>query len=76
MTRSTELGWVRPRATAAMLRADALLAALLAVGAVTTSLLYQRTGMFNEVAPLWVWVVGLGLCTLPLACLLYTSRCV
>ena len=67
MTRSTELGWVRPRATAAMLRADALLAALLAVGAVTTSLLYQRTGMFNEVAPVWVWVVGLGLCTLPLA---------
>ena len=67
MMRSTELGWVRPRATAAMLRADALLALLLAVGSVTTSLLYQRTGMFDEIAPVWVWVLGLGLCTLPLA---------
>ena len=67
MTRSTELGWVRPRATAAMLRADVLLALLLTVGAVTTSLLYERTGMFNEIAPVWVWVLGLGLCTLPLA---------
>lgn len=67
MTRSTELGWVRPRATSAMLRADAMLAGLLALGAVTTSLLFQRTGMYNEVAPIWVWVVGLGLCTLPLA---------
>ncbi len=67
MMRSTELGWVRPRATRAMLRADAMLAALLAIGSVTTSLLYQRTGMFNEIAPVWVWVLGLGLCTLPLA---------
>ena len=67
MMRSTELGWVRPRATAAMLRAAALLALLLAVGSVTTSLLYQRTGMFDEIAPVWVWVLGLGLCTLPLA---------
>ncbi len=50
-----------------MLRADAMLAALLAIGSVTTSLLYQRTGMFNEIAPVWVWVLGLGLCTLPLA---------
>lgn len=50
-----------------MLRADAMLAGLLALGAVTTSLLFQRTGMYNEVAPIWVWVVGLGLCTLPLA---------
>lgn len=50
-----------------MLRADALLALLLAVGSVTTSLLYQRTGMFDEIAPVWVWVLGLGLCTLPLA---------
>ena len=50
-----------------MLRADALLALLLAVGSGTTSLLYQRTGMFDEIAPVWVWVLGLGLCTLPLA---------
>lgn len=67
MTRSHELGWVRPRATRANLRADALLAAALALGAVTTSLLYQRTGMYQEVAPLWLWVMGLALCTLPLA---------
>ncbi len=67
MTRSHELGWVRPRATRANLRADTLLAAALAVGAVTTSLLYQRTGMYQEVAPLWLWVLGLALCTLPLA---------
>lgn len=44
-----------------------MLAAALAVGAMTTSLLYQRTGMYSEVAPLWVWVLGLALCTLPLA---------
>lgn len=67
MTRSHELGWVRPRATRAQLRADALLAAGLALSAVTTSLLYQRTGMYQEVAPLWSWVLGLALCTLPLA---------
>lgn len=67
MTRSHELGWVRPRATKAQLRADVLLAAALALSAVTTSLLYQRTGMYQEVAPLWLWALGLALCTLPLA---------
>ncbi len=67
MTRSYDQGWVRPRATSAELRGDVLLAAVLAFGAITTSLLYQRTGMYSDPAPVWVWVIGLGLCTLPLA---------
>lgn len=61
------MSWVRPRAGRAELRADALLAVVLAFGAITTSMLYQRTGMFEDPAPVWVWVVGLGLCSLPLA---------
>lgn len=67
MPRITEPSWVRPRIGRAGLRADALLTAALAIGAVTTSLLYQRTGMYKETAPVWVWVLGLSLCTLPLA---------
>jgi len=59
--------WARPAPDAAALRADAGLAILLAFSATLTSLLYQRMGLFDDPAPTWVWVVGLGLCTLPLA---------
>lgn len=59
--------WARPRPGRAELRLDALLAIALAVGATTTSLLYARTGIFEKTPALWVWVLGLALCTLPLA---------
>ena len=60
-------GWVRPRPELAELRGDAGLALVLAVAALTTALLYLRTGIFDTVAEPWIWVVGLGLATLPLA---------
>ena len=63
----TALGWVRPRTTRDTLRFDAALAAVLAIAAVTTSLLYARTGIYDQPAPLWVSALGLGLVTLPLA---------
>lgn len=59
--------WVRPKPGRDQLRIDVLLALVLAVGAATTALLYARTGLFTEPAPVWVSVVGLGLCSLPLA---------
>lgn len=46
---------------------DVLLALLLALGATTTSLLYQRIGIYQSIAPVWLWVLGLALCTLPIA---------
>lgn len=58
---------MRPPVDRADLRNDALLAGLLALGSITTSLLYQRSGIYANVAPVWVWIVGLGLCSLPLA---------
>lgn len=67
MIRTHARDWVRPRPGRAELRADAILAAALAFGTVITSLLYARTGMYEEVAPIWVWVLGLALCTAPLA---------
>ncbi|WP_084499423.1 sensor histidine kinase [Brevibacterium album] len=58
--------WVRPRPGPEVYRHDALCAALLAVGAVTVALLYQRTGLFEEGAGPWAWVLGIGLSSLPL----------
>lgn len=65
----TTTAWVRPRPNTRGLRADTLGALLLALGAVTSSLLYQRIGLFDEenLADPWLWAVGLGLATLPLA---------
>jgi signal transduction histidine kinase len=60
-------GWSRPAPDAGGLRADLGLAILLAFAAALTSLLYARAGLFEEPAAPWVWVLGLGLCTLPLA---------
>lgn len=59
--------WVRPQPGRKDLRADIGLAVLLAFAALTTSLLYQRTGLVPEAAPPWLWGLGLGLSTLPLA---------
>lgn len=63
----TDSSWVRPAPSRAGLRADAAFAVLLAIGAVLSALLYERIGIYKEVADPWVWVLGLGLCTLPLA---------
>lgn len=59
--------WARPHADREALRFDVLLAGVLALAATTTSLLYARSGVYSEPAPVWVWIVGLGLITLPLA---------
>ncbi len=59
--------WARPRPDRGGLRADTALALLLAVAATATSLLYQRTGIYDETPDAWVWVLGIGLCSLPLA---------
>ena len=67
MTRSDETTWSRPKPRRDELRVDALLALVLAFSATLTSLLYQRTGMYEESAEPWVWALGLGLATLPLA---------
>lgn len=59
--------WTRPRPTRRQLQTDAALAFGLALAAATSALLYQRTGIYPETAPAWVWVLGLGLVALPLA---------
>ncbi len=60
-------GWSRPAPGGSGLRGDLGLAVVLAFAATLTSLLYARAGLFEEPAEPWVWVLGLGLCTLPLA---------
>ncbi len=65
MTETAE--WSRPKPGPTAFRFDIGLAILLAFAATTTSLLYQRTGLYEDPAEPWVWAVGLGLCTLPLA---------
>lgn len=68
VTQVTPQSWVRPRPDRQGLRADFGLALLLAFAALTTSLLYHRTGIYlGETAAPWLWALGLGLCTLPLA---------
>lgn len=67
MNRADETTWSRPKPLPSELRADALLALALACAATLTSLLYQRTGIYSETAAPWVWVLGLGLSTIPLA---------
>ena len=59
--------WTRPRPSAQSLRGDVLVAFGLALAAVTTSLLYARTGIYGDEAPAWAWVSGLALAALPLA---------
>jgi len=59
--------WTRPRPTAASYRRDAIGAVLLGVGATVSSLLYQRLGMYDDPAPVWLTVVVLAAISLPLA---------
>src|SRR5690554_2576780 len=59
--------WVRPRPDAAGYRRDVVAAALVALGAVVSLLLYLRIGYYDEPAPAWVSVVTIATFTLPLA---------
>jgi signal transduction histidine kinase len=59
--------WVRPRPDASGVRRDALAAALLALGAAISALLYTRVGWYDEPAPLWVSVLAIAGFTVPLA---------
>lgn len=64
---TTSHEWVREQPGRAGVRADAGLAVLLALSSFVTALLYQRTQIYDEVAAPWVWVLGIGLVSLPLA---------
>ncbi len=58
--------WTRPRPGARGYRRDAVAAAVLLLGTVTTTLLYTRVGFYSEPAPFWLTAaVVLGL-TAPL----------
>ncbi|TBN58075.1 sensor histidine kinase [Glaciihabitans arcticus] len=59
--------WTRPRPTPTAYRRDVIGAALLGVGAAVSALLYQRLGMYEDPAPIWLTVVALATLTLPLA---------
>lgn len=67
MTLTAGAIWVRPKPGRVGIRADAALAFGLALSAILTTLLYQRMEFFDDPAPLWLIVLGIGLCTLPLA---------
>lgn len=58
--------WVRQRPGLSAARTDGALAAVLALSSFVTALLYARTEIYDEVADPWVWVVGIGLVSLPL----------
>lgn len=66
-TRHARAAWVRPRPAVGALRVDAGIAILLAFATMTTALLYDRIGLFERVAEPWVWAVGIGSVSLPLA---------
>ena len=59
--------WHRPPVTRAELRADAILAAALFVGALLSLMLYQVAGVYDDPAPMWLCLIWAVLITLPLA---------
>ncbi|WP_167137676.1 sensor histidine kinase [Diaminobutyricimonas sp. TR449] len=59
--------WVRPRPDASGVRRDALSAALLALGAAISALLYTRVGWYEDPAPLWLSALAIAGFTVPLA---------
>lgn len=67
MTAIPDAEWVRPKPSPAELRSDVWLAVALAAAATLTSLLYVRMGFYENPAPLWLTVLGIALCTAPLA---------
>ena len=63
-------GWARPGPGPEQLRIDVGIALVLAVASPVVGLLYVRTGIYGaeaDYAAPWVWAVGIGLSTLPLA---------
>lgn len=67
MSQITTANWVRPRPGRGALGNDTLLAVGFAVAMALTSLLYQRSNLYDEPAEPWVWVIAIVLCTAPLA---------
>ena len=59
--------WRRPAVTRGEVRADAVLAATLFVGALLSLMLYQVAGVYDEPAPMWLSLIWAVLITLPLA---------
>lgn len=59
--------WMRPFPGSSAIRGDTALAALFAFAMILTSLLYQRSGLYDHPADPWVWALGIGLSTAPLA---------
>lgn len=65
-----DAGWARPDPPPSATLTDAGTAIALAIASPVIALLYIRTGFYGpeaEFAAPWVWVVGIGLATLPLA---------
>lgn len=69
-TGQSDSGWARPAPSRAGVQSDLGTALALAVASPILALLYIRTGLYGpeaQYADPWVWVVGIGLATLPLA---------
>jgi len=67
MDQTASAGWVRPFPGRSAIRADIALAISFAVAMTLTSLLYQRSQLYDEPAAPWLWAAGIALCTAPLA---------
>ncbi|MET4637475.1 histidine kinase [Mycetocola sp. 2940] len=63
----SDTAWRRPPVTPSGLRADAILAAALLVGALLSLMLYRVAGVYDDPAPMWLSLVWAVLITLPLA---------
>ena len=59
--------WQRPRPGRQGIRGDSIMAALVAVGAATSTLLYSRVGFYDEPAPVWLSVLCIAGISVPLA---------
>ena len=67
MTEIEDAEWVRPQPSWPALRSDVGLAILLALAATLTSLLYTRMAFYDNPAPIWLTMLGIALCTIPIA---------
>ena len=59
--------WQRPRPGNRGIRFDAIMAALVAIGAAISTLLYLRVGFYEHPAPVWLTIVSIIGVTAPLA---------
>ena len=64
---SSASAWRRELPGLDVRRGDIGVALLLALSSFITALLYQRTGIYEETAEPWVWALGIGFSSLPLA---------